>query len=337
MTPGQLMRAVCSDKLGSFEAYHIVEQALPEPAAAEVLVRIHAVSLGYADALLARGGYQVTPPLPFVPGTEASGVVAAVGSDVPDWQVGEAVVVTRFGGCLADHVVAAAAEVHKMPSGMSFAEACCYRSNYATALHALSDRAMLQRGETLLVLGAAGGVGAAAVQVGKRLGARVIAGASTAERRAFAASLGADDVLDYAMADWRRELREFSRGGVDVVLDPVGGALTEPAFRSLAWGGRHLVVGFAAGAIPRLPINLALLKGAALIGVDIRQFGIRQPERALANDALIAGWCAADLRPPVGSRFAFADFRAALAAAFSGTSLGKVIIEVTASEVGMSG
>lgn len=323
------MRAISADQLGPPENYSIVERALPEPGEGQVLVRVHAVSLGYADVLAAAGGYQVTPPLPFVPGTEAAGTVIAVGPGVSKAAVGDDVLVSRFGGCLADHVLAAEREIHAKPKGMTFEQASSYRSNYATALHALKDRAALAAGETLLVLGAAGGVGTAAVQIGKLMGARVIAGASTQAKRDFALAQGADEVLDYSAENWREPLKALTGGrGVDVVFDPVGGALFEPAFRSLAWKGRHIVIGFAGGPIPRLPANLPLLKGAALLGADIRQFNLKEPELAQANDRQIVAWCEAGLHPPIGSLFEFEDFRAAMTTASKGESLGKVVVRV---------
>lgn len=323
------MRAVSSDRLGPPEGYAIVEVPLPDPDDGQVLVRVHAVSLGYADVLVAAGGYQVTPPLPFVPGGEASGTVIATGEGVGRARVGDEVVVSRFSGCLADHVLVVEDEISPKPRGMSFEQAASYRSNYATALHALKDRAAMRAGETLLVLGAAGGVGTAAVQIGKRLGARVIAGASTPAKRDFALAQGADEVLDYSAENWREPLKALNGGrGVDVVFDPVGGALFEPAFRSLAWKGRHIVIGFAGGPIPRLPANLPLLKGAALIGADVRQFALKEPELAEANDRQILAWCEDGLHPPVGALFAFEDFRSAMTAASRGESLGKVVVRV---------
>lgn len=324
------MRVISADTLGPPEHYAIVERPLPSPGEDEILVRIHAASLGYADVLLANGGYQVKPPLPFVPGTEASGTVVAVGMGVSGRAVGDKVVVARFGGCLADHVLARSTEVFSMPKGMSFEQASSYRSNYSTAYHALKDRGALKAGETLLVLGAAGGVGTAAVQIGKRLGARVIAAASSAAKRDFARAQGADEVLDYSAENWREPLKVLTDGrGVDVIFDPVGGSLFEPAFRSLAWGGRHIVIGFASGdCIPRLPANLPLLKGAALLGADIRQFYIKEPAKAQANDEQIALWCAEGLHPPVGSLFDFEDFRSAMTSALKGASLGKIVIRV---------
>lgn len=329
MTGQAFMHAVSADRLGPPEHYSIVERPLPTPGDGQVLVRVHAASLGYADVLAAAGGYQVTPPLPFVPGTEASGTVIATGPNVDKAMPGDRVIVSRFGGCLADHVLAAERELSAMPGGMSFGQAASFRSNYATALHALKDRAAAQAGETLLVLGAAGGVGTAAVQIGKRLGLRVIAGASSEAKRNFARDHGADEVLDYSVENWRESLKAMTGGrGIDVVFDPVGGVLFEPAFRSLAWRGRYVVIGFAGGPIPRLPANLPLLKGAALLAADIRQFYLREPDLAAANDRQIVDWCSNGLHPPVGSLFEFADFRAAMIAASTGTSLGKVVVRI---------
>lgn len=321
------MRQVCADALGSPDHYHMVERPLPVIGDDDVLVRIYAVSLGYSDMLVSAGGYQVKPALPFVPGSEASGVVVDAGAGVTIFKTGDRVGVARFGACLADHVCARTGEVFALPAGMTFEQGASYRSNYATALHALKDRAALKEGETLLVLGAAGGVGTAAVQIGKQLGARVIAGASSEEKQHFALRQGADDAIDYSAQNWRDALKTLTGGrGIDVVFDPVGGDVFEPSFRSLAWGGRHLVIGFAGGAIPRLPANLPLLKGAALVGVDIRQFSMLEPDKAAENDRLIAQWCAEGLRPPVGSLFHFSDFRKAMTVASSGASLGKVVI-----------
>lgn len=325
----ETMRSVRATKLGPPENYAMIESPLPLPGPGEVLVRLRAVSLGYADVLVAAGGYQVKPDLPFVPGSEGSGTVAAVGVGVTNVAPGDSVSVTRFSGVLADHVLARAEELTAMPAGMSFEESASYGANYATALYGLKDRGGLKRGETVLVLGAAGGVGMAAVQIAKQLGARVIAGASTDAKRAFAIDYGADLALDYSVPTWRDPLKAITEGkGVDLVFDPVGGDLFEPAFRSLAWGGRHLVVGFVGGPIPRLPANLALLKGAALVGVDVRQFTLKEPEQAQANRAVIARWCAEGMRPPVGTTFDFDDFRAAMAAAAQGASLGKVVVTI---------
>jgi NADPH2:quinone reductase len=237
-----------------------------------------------------------------------------------------------FGKVFAEYLCVPAATLMPLPAVLSPEAGAAFLVNYQTAAHALIQRAELRAGETLLVLGAAGGTGSAAVQVGKYLGARVIAAASSPEKRAFALAAGADLALDYSLPDWREALKRLcAGGGVDVIFDPVGGELFEPAFRSLAWGGRHLVIGFTGGAIPRLPANLALLKGASLVGVDLRQAAGRDPAMNAANTRRLLGWVEeGSLRPPAGPVFDFADFRGALDAAFSGKSLGKVVLRIAA-------
>jgi NADPH2:quinone reductase len=244
---------------------------------------------------------------------------------------GQRVIGGSFGRVFAEYVCVPAATLMPLPSVLSADVGAAFLVNYQTAAHALIQRAGLRAGETLLVLGAAGGTGSAAVQVGKCLGARVIAAASSAQKRAFALAAGADVELDYSRPDWREELKRLSPAGVDVIFDPVGGEFFEPAFRSLAWGGRHLVIGFAGGVIPRLPANLALLKGASLVGVDLRQAAGRDPAMNAANTRQLLAWVEdGALRPPAGPVFEFADFRGALDAAFSGKSLGKVVLRIAA-------
>ncbi len=325
------MKAVIADELGPPECYALREVPTPEPAAGEVRVRVLAAGVGYFDALMARGGYQVRPPLPFVPGSEFAGIVESCGEGVQSPAPGQRVIGGSFGNVFAEYVCVPAATLMPLPSGLSAEVGAAFLVNYQTAAHALIQRAGLRAGETLLVLGAAGGTGSAAVQVGKCLGARVIAAASSAEKRAFARAAGADLELDYSRPDWRDDVKRLSPGGVDVIFDPVGGEFFEPAFRSLAWGGRHLVIGFAGGAIPRLPANLALLKGASLVGVDLRQAAGRDPAMNAANTRRLLGWVEEGaLRPPAGPVFDLADFRGALDAAFSGKSLGKVVLRVAA-------
>ena len=325
------MKAVIADELGPPECYALREVPTPEPAAGEVRVRVLAAGVGYFDALMARGGYQVRPPLPFVPGSEFAGIVESCGEGVQSPAPGQCVIGGSFGNVFAEYVCVPAATLMPLPSGLSAEVGAAFLVNYQTAAHALIQRAGLRAGETLLVLGAAGGTGSAAVQVGKCLGARVIAAASSPEKRAFALAAGADLELDYSRPDWRDDLKRLSPGGVDVIFDPVGGDFFEPAFRSLAWGGRHLVIGFAGGAIPRLPANLALLKGASLVGVDLRQAAGRDPAMNAANTRRLLGWVEQGaLRPPAGPVFDFADFRGALDAGFSGKSLGKVVLRVAA-------
>jgi NADPH2:quinone reductase len=325
------MKAVIADELGPPDCYALREVPMPAPAAGEARVRVLAAGVGYFDALMARGGYQVRPPLPFVPGSEFAGIVESCGEGVQSPVPGQRVIGGSFGRVFAEYVCVPAATLMPLPSVLSADVGAAFLVNYQTAAHALIQRAGLRAGETLLVLGAAGGTGSAAVQVGKCLGARVIAAASSAQKRAFALAAGADVELDYSRPDWREELKRLSPAGVDVIFDPVGGEFFEPAFRSLAWGGRHLVIGFAGGVIPRLPANLALLKGASLVGVDLRQAAGRDPAMNAANTRQLLAWVEdGALRPPAGPVFEFADFRGALDAAFSGKSLGKVVLRIAA-------
>ncbi len=326
------MKLVRADAINSVDDYKMIDAPVPVPSKGEVLVKVHACGMGYVDALVALGGYQVKPQTPYTPGLEIGGVVEAVGEDVSHVRAGDRVVANAFGGGLAEYAIAAADMVWRIPASMSFAQAAGFRTNYLTALHVLKDRAALRPGERLLVLGAAGGVGLAAVQIGKLMGAHVIAAASTEEKRAFALEHGADQALDVTPEDWRARLKAACDGkGPDVVFDPVCGPLFEAAFRSLAWNGRHLVVGFAGGPIPKLPVNLPLMKGAALMGVDVRQFVLFEAERAHAHVEQLLAWSEQEkLVPAVGRRFPFSEFAEAMKFAMSGKGWGKTIIEVTA-------
>jgi NADPH2:quinone reductase len=322
------MRKVVAETLESIAGYRIVDADRPEPKAGEVLIAVEAVGVGYADALVALGRYQVKPPLPHTPGQEAGGQVAALGEGVEGLKVGARVMAQVRGG-FADFAIAPAAAVQVIPDAMSAAEAAGFRINYLTALHGLRDRAQLKAGETVVVLGAAGGVGAAGIQVAKLMGARVVAAASTEEKRDFCLALGADTVLDTEPEGWRDRLKAAAGGQPTVIYDPVCGLLFEPAFRSLGWGGRHLVMGFVGGPIPALPSNLTLMKGAALVGVDVRQFLGFEPERAVEHMDNLMGWVAAGrLKAPVGRSFVLEDFADALEFALTGKGLGKTIVTI---------
>jgi NADPH2:quinone reductase len=325
------MRAVQAASLSSIDDYRVVELPMPVPDPAEVRVRIAACGVGYVDALVALGRYQVKPPLPHVPGGEVAGWIDAVGASVTGLAVGDRVLAQVRGG-FCEYAVTNATSVRRIPDRMRFDQAAGFRVNYVTALHGLRDRARLQAGETLLVIGAAGGTGSAAVQVGKLLGAKVVGVASTAEKRALAQRYGADIVLDRKPEGWRDRLRAAVPGGLDVVFDPACGALMQPAFRSLRWGGRHLVVGFVSGEIPALPVNLPLLKGAALVGVDYRQFtDVFERERAGHELEELLGWVAEGrLDPPAGRTFTFSEHREALTFALSGDGVAKTVFEVAA-------
>jgi NADPH2:quinone reductase len=322
------VRYVRGTALNAISDYAIAEGDAPLAGSGQVQIRVAACGIGYVDVLVALGGYQVKPALPHTPGQEIAGTVSAVGSGVAGLSVGDRVLAAAQGG-FAEYAVARRDSVFGIPDSLGFAGAASLRLNYLTALHGLRDRADLHKGERLLVLGAAGGVGIAAVQVGKLLGAEVIAVASTEEKRTFARDGGADLVLDSAVEGWRERLKDACSGGPDVVFDPLCGPLFEPAFRSLAWRGRHLVVGFVGGEMPRLRVNLPLMKGAALVGVDVRQFALFEREKADAYVKELIAWAGEGrLVPIAGRRFAFSAFAEAMAWAQSGRGMGKTILEI---------
>jgi NADPH2:quinone reductase len=327
------MKLVQAARLDSIADYRLTESDVPRPGASEVLVKVAACGVGYVDSLVALGRYQVKPPLPHTPGQEVGGWVEAVGAGVAGLAPGDCVMASVRGG-FAEFAVAPAAAVAKIPDRMSFAQAAGFRINYLTALHGLRDRGKVARGERLLVLGAAGGVGAAALQVGRILGADIIAAASTEAKRSFALAHGAKAALDTVPEGWRDRLKAACGGtGPDVVFDPVCGPLFEPAFRSLVWQGRHLVVGFVGGDIPALRANLPLMKGASLLGVDVRQFNLFEPEKAAAHLTELLSWVAdGRLDPPVGRIFALAEFSDALQFALKGEGLGKTVVQVGAND-----
>jgi NADPH2:quinone reductase len=325
-----MMKQVVAQKIDSIADYAIVESERPVPADGQVLIKVHACGMGYVDALVAVGGYQVKPPVPFTPGQEIAGTIAAIGAGVDAFREGDRVMAGLFGGGLAEFVAVPAMVVTRLPDRMSFQQAAGFGVNYLTALTGLKDRANIQPGERLLVLGAAGGVGSAAVQVGCILGADVVAAASSEAKRVFAITHGARAAIDTDPEGWRDRLKAaFGGKAPDVVFDPVCGPLFELAFRSLGWRGRHLVVGFVGGPIPKLPVNLSLMKGGSLVGVDVRQFQIFEPERAKAHMADLLAWVGdGQLEPPAGKVFAFEDFAAAMTFAMSGAGAGKTIIQI---------
>lgn len=322
------MRKVEAQTLASIADYRLIEAPAPAAKPGEVVIEVAACGVGYVDALVSLGRYQVKPPLPHTPGQEMAGRVVETGAGVTGFAPGDRVLASAPGG-FAERVTAPAAAVQAIPPALSFEQAAGFRINHVTALHGLRDRASLQPGETLVVLGGAGGVGMAAVQVGKILGAKVVAVASSDEKRAFALAHGADHVVDTAPEGWRDRLKAACGGAPDVVFDPVCGPLFEPAFRSLGWRGRHLVVGFAGGPIPALPANLPLMKGAALMGVDVRQHFLFDAARAQAQlDELLAWAADGRLSPPVGRVFAFEAFADALEFALSGKGAGKTVLRI---------
>lgn len=327
-------RALIVDEYGPIESYQLKSHDLAAPGPGEVQIRVRAAGVGFVDTLLATGRYQMKLPLPCIPGIECAGVVATIGDGVTHVKPGDRVMASHAkGGAYAELRNVPADKTVKLPDHVSFAAGAVFRLNYTTAYYALKQRGHLQKGETLLVLGASGGVGYAAIEIGKALDARVIASASTDEKRALAMQGGADAVVNSLAEDWRDQVKTANGGKpVDVIFDPVGGNATELAFRSLAWGGRHLMIGFAAGSIPSVPANLPLLKGASLVGVDVHQFVYREPEASNANlEELLVMLTDGKLAPPIDRAFPLTDFAAAMRHVDSGKSVGRVVIEMPGS------
>jgi NADPH2:quinone reductase len=293
-----------------------------------VLVAIQAASLNFPDLLIVQNKYQIKPPLPFVPGAEYAGVVQAVGEGVTHLSVGDSVACLSGTGGFGTHTLAPAALCMPLPPGFSAVDGAAFIMTYATSHHALMDRAQLQAGETVLVLGAAGGVGTAAIQIAKAAGARVIAAASSDEKCALCTRLGADASINYSRQNLRDELKTLTGGkGPDVVYDPVGGDYTEQAFRAIAWRGRYLVVGFAAGPIPALPLNLPLLKGASVVGVFWGDFARREPAANAAMMRELAGWYAQGrIKPVIDQTMPMAELKAAFAHMGSRGVMGKLVL-----------
>jgi len=284
------MRALLCKELGPPEALVVEEVPDLVPGERDVIVRVHAAGVNFPDGLIIAGKYQFKGELPFSPGGECAGVIESVGEKVKHLRPGMRVMGFTTYGAFAEQARLPANAAIPMPDELDFVTASAFVLAYATSYHALVDRAALKKGETLLVLGAAGGVGIAAVEIGKAIGARVIAAASSADKLAVCREHGADELIDYGTGDLRARLKELAPDGVDVVYDPVGGAYTEPALRSLAWRGRLLVVGFAAGEIPKLPLNLALLKGASVVGVFWGDFARREPREFATSVRQLGAW-----------------------------------------------
>lgn len=270
-------------------------ETIPDPQAGpgQAIVKVAAAGLNFFDTLIIAGKYQVKPPFPFSPAAEFSGLVESIGPGVSNVKIGDRVLGYQGYGCARERIAVKAEKLVMVPDNLDFDRAAGLSITYGTTIHALKDRGKLQAGETLAVLGAAGGTGLAAIEIGKLMGARVIACASSDEKCAFAKQHGADDTINYATADLKEALKSVTGGrGVDVIYDPVGGDYAESALRAIAWKGRFLVVGFAAGTIPKLPLNLALLKGCDIVGVYWGAFTDKEPAAQAANMAQIVAWCA---------------------------------------------
>jgi NADPH2:quinone reductase len=322
------MKAIVCKAWGLPETLVIEEQADLVPAAGEIVIDIMAAGVNFPDVLIIQNKYQFKPELPFTPGNELAGTVHAVGTGVTQYKVGDKVFAFVPQGAFAQQVKVTADAVLPMAAGMDFDTAAAITLTYGTSHHAVVDRAQLKAGETMLVLGAAGGVGLAAIEIGKALGARVIAAASTAEKLAVCKEHGADVLINYTTEDLREAIKAATHGkGPDVVYDPVGGSYTEPAFRSIAWRGRYLVIGFANGEIPKLPLNLPLLKGASLVGVFWGDYARREPAHNLAAMQELMRWLAeGKIKPHISARYPLADTPQALIDMASRKVTGKIVI-----------
>lgn len=322
------MKAVLCKTLGPAGNLVLEEVASPLPKNNEILLDVQAAGVNFPDTLIIEGKYQFQPPLPFSPGGEAAGVVAAVGEKAGAFKVGDRVMALTGWGAFAEQVAVPFYNVLPIPASMDFTTAAAFGMTYGTSMHALRQRGQLQAGETLLVLGASGGVGLAAVEIGKAIGARVIAAASSADKLAVAKAAGADELIDYSQASLREEIKRLTNGqGVDVIYDPVGGELFEQAVRGLAWNGRLLVVGFASGTIPQLAANLVLLKGAAVLGVFWGAFAQRQPQDNAANFQQLFAWHAqGKLRPLVSQTYPLAKAGAAIEKLGQRQAVGKLVV-----------
>jgi NADPH2:quinone reductase len=322
------MKAVVCKAWGPPESLVIEDRPALEAARGKVVVSVKAASVKFADTLIIQNKYQTQPELPFIPGSEVTGIVKAVGEGVAGWKVGDRVSAQTTYGGYAEEVVAEPERLTALPDSIDFASATGLTSTYGTSYYALVDRGQLRAGETLLVLGAAGGAGLAAVEIGKVLGAKVIACASSAEKLAVCREHGADETINYASEDMRVRVKAITKGnGVDVIYDPVGGTYSELALRDMAWGGRHLVIGFTAGDIPKVPLNLPLIKGCSVVGVWIGAFARRDPARYRANAAEIWKWVAeGKVKPHVSGRYPLERAADALNALIARKVAGKVVL-----------
>jgi NADPH:quinone reductase len=322
------VKALLCTRYGTPDDLEIADIADPSPAPGEAVVRVQAAALNFFDTLIIAGKYQFKPAPPFSPAAEFAGTVESLGAGVTSIKTGERVVGYMTYGAARERVAIAADKLIRMPDGLDFDRAAGVCITYGTTLHALKDRAELKSGETLAVLGASGGVGLAAIELGKLMGARVIACASSDEKLTFAREHGADDGINYAKNDLKEALRRVTGGrGADVIYDPVGGPYTEPALRSIAWQGRFLVIGFAAGEIPKLPLNLVLLKGCDVLGVFWGPWIERDPEGHRANTQQLLEWCVqGKISSHVHSTYPLAEGAAALKAIAARQVMGKVIL-----------
>jgi NADPH:quinone reductase len=323
------MKAVLCRAYGPPESLSIAEIPTPEPGPGEVLVRVRAAALNFFDTLIIENRYQTKPDLPFSPAAEFAGEIAALGEGVTGWSAGERVSGHMGWGAAREYVVIGSDRLVRVPDALSDEQAAGLAVTYGTTIHALIDRADIKPGETLVVLGAAGGTGIAAIEIGKALGATVIACASSPDKLALAKERGADHLIDYSVENLRERLKEITGGkGVDVLYDPVGGDLAEPALRSMGWGGRYLVIGFAAGEIPKIPLNLLLLKGCDIRGVFWGAFCKREPERQAQQMGQLLEWAATGvISAHVDATFPLEETAKALRLIADRKARGKIVIK----------
>jgi NADPH2:quinone reductase len=325
------MRALICNAYGSTDDLLIEERDDPVAGDGQVAIDIKAAGINFPDILSIAGEYQDKTPPPFIPGNEAAGVISAVGENVTGFAVGDKVIAAIRGKAFAEKCVANSQVVMPLPPELNFEQGAGYAVTYGTSYHALKQSAAIQAGETLLVLGAAGGVGSAAVEIGKAMGARVIAAASSDEKLAFAKESGADELINYSEQPLKESVKALTAGaGADVVYDPVGGDLAQQALRSLAWHGRYLVIGFAAGDIPKFPANIALLKEASIIGVWWGTWLAKNPKVQVQNMRELGALLASGkLQPRITESYAFDDFKQAFRAISKRRAVGKVVLRMS--------
>jgi NADPH2:quinone reductase len=322
------MKALLCEAYGLIDNLVVKDIPSPVPGPKQLLVEVKAAAVNFPDALMVQGLYQVKPPLPFTPGAEISGIVKTVGAEVKHYKAGDRVIALTSTGGFAEECIVESAKAMPLPTGMDFETGAALVLTYCTSLHGLKDCGHLKAGETLVVLGAAGGVGISAIEIGKAMGARVIAAASSDDKLALCRKVGADETVNYSTENLKDRINELTGGkGADVVYDPVGGPYTEPAVRALAWRGRLLIIGFAAGEIPKIPLNLALLKERSLIGVYWGDSTKHDPTGHLANLHQLHEWFATGrIRPVVSERFPLSAAKDAIASIANRQVKGKIVV-----------
>jgi NADPH2:quinone reductase len=324
------MKAIVCSKFGTPDTLKYQEIKIPNPKEGEILITVKACSVNFPDTLIIQGKYQFKPEFPFSPGCDVAGIIEKVGENVKHFKVGDAIVgFIPFGG-FAEKAIVKAIDCFPKPRGMSMVNASAFLLAYGTSYHALKDRANLQKGETILILGASGGVGLTALELAKLMGAKVIAAASSQEKLNLCKEFGADEVINYTEENLKDRVKELTNGkGVDVIYDPVGGAFSELALRAIAWRGRHLVVGFANGEIPKIPINLTLLKGASIVGVFWGAFAQKEPKKSLENIQQLLTWFVkGEVKPHIDKTYSLKEAPKALEYMMQRKVKGKIVIDM---------